>query len=152
MDRKPSRKKIIKLLLGSDFSQIERDENHPLMRFIEDNVTLDELNNKPERTLWERLEKEGHIYNHILVLNCLNFVEELTPYTPSEIKAIRRKIIKCKDDHREFYSTVEEFRIAAAFKSKSWSYEFEPEVGDGDFDLVVFSDGKRVYLSIFGET
>ena len=144
-----SRKKIMKLLLGNDFSGIERDENHPIMRFIDDNVTLDELNNKPERTLWERLEKENHIYNHVLVLNCLNFVEELTPYAPSEIKAIRRKIIKCKNDHREFYSTVEEFRIAVAFKSKSWSYEFEPEVGDGDFDLVVFSDGKRVYIEVY---
>ncbi|PXF57385.1 MAG: hypothetical protein C4B59_15360 [Candidatus Methanogaster sp.] len=149
MDRKPSRKKIIKFLLENDFSQIERDENHPLMRFIEDNVTLDELNDKPGQTLWKRLEKEGRIYNYVLALNCLNFVKELTSHNQSEIKAIRRKIIKCKEDHREFYSTVEEFRIAAAFKSKSWSYEFEPEVGDGDFDLVVFSDGKRVYIEVY---
>ena len=28
-------------------------------------------------------------------------------------------------------------------------YEFEPEVGDGDFDLVVFSDGKRVYIEVY---
>lgn len=139
----------MELLLEDDFSGIKRDENHPIMRFIDDNVTLDELNNKPERTLWEKLEKERRIYNHVLVLNCLNFVEELTPCTPSEIKAIRRKIIKCKDDHREFYSTVEEFRIAVAFKSKSWSYEFEPEVGDGDFDLVVSIDGKRVYIEVY---
>ncbi len=139
----------MKLLLGNDFSGIKRDENHPLRRFIDDNVTLDELNNKPERTLWERLEKENRIYNHVLVVNCLNFVEELTPDNPAEIKTIRRKITKCKDDHREFYSTLEEFRIAVAFKSKSWSYEFEPEVGDGDFDLVVFSDGKRVYIEVY---
>jgi len=82
----------MKLLVGNDFSGIERDENHPLMRFIDDNVTLDELNNKQERTLWERLEKENRIYNHVLVLNCLNFVEELTPDNPAEIKTIRRKL------------------------------------------------------------
>ena len=148
MDRKPSRKKIIKLLLGSDFSQIERDENHPLMRFIEDNVTLDELNDKPKRSLWDQLEKGSVIQNHVLILNCLNFVEELTPNS-SEIKAIRRKIVKCKDDHQEFYRTLEELRIAVAFKSRSWSYEFEPNVGDGDFDLVVYSDGKRVYVEVY---
>jgi len=83
-----------------------------------------------------------------LILNLLNFVEELSPDS-SEIKTIRRKIVKCKGDHQEFYRTLEELRIAMAFKSKLWSYEFEPMVGDGDFDLVVHSDGKRVYVEVY---
>lgn len=148
MGGKPSRKKMIKLLLGNDFSEIKKDKSHPLMRFIDDAVTLNELIGKSAQNLWDRLEKETSIYNYVLILNCLNFVEELNPDS-SVIKAIRRKIIKCKGDHREFYSTLEELRIAAAFESKSWSYEFEPKVGDGDFDLVVRSDDKRVYLEVY---
>ena len=148
MGRRPSRKKILKLLLGNDFSEIERDENHPLMRFIDDPVTLGELNDKPVQYGIKSLIKESYIYWHVLILNLLNFVEELNPDS-SEIKTIRRKIIKCRDDHQEFYRTFEELRIAMAFKLKSWSYEFEPKVGGGDFDLVVRSDGKRVYLEVY---
>ena len=152
MDRKPSRKKIINLLLGNDFSEIERDENHPLMRFIDDPVTLAELNDKPVQYGLKSLikVKESYIYWHVLILNLLNFVEDLNPDS-SEIRTIRRKIVKCKseDEHQEFYRTLEELRIAMAFKSKSWHYEFEPKVGDGDFDLVMRSDGKRVYLEVY---
>ena len=150
MGRKPSRKKMIKLLLGNDFSEIKKDKSHPLMRFINDAVTLNALIGKSAQNRWDRLEKETSIYHHTLILNCLNFVEELNPDS-SEIKTIRRKIVKCKseDEHQEFYRTLEELRIAMAFKSKSWSYEFEPKVGDGDFDLVVRSDGKQVYLEVY---
>ena len=120
------------------------------MKFIDDMVTLDELIDKPAQGLWDQLEKGRLINNHVLILNLLNFVEELNP-DQSEIKTIRRKIVKCKseDEHREFYRTLEELRIAMAFKSKSWSYEFEPKVGDGDFDLVVCSDGKQVYVEVY---
>lgn len=148
MGRRPSRKKVIKLLLGNGFSEIKKDESHPLMKFIDGMVTLDELIDKPAQNLWDRLEKGNLINDHVLILNCLNFVEELNPDS-SEIKTIRRKIVKCKGDHREFYRTLEELRIAVAFKSKSWFYEFEPKVGDGDFDLFVHSDGKRVYLEVY---
>ena len=147
MGRRPSRKKVIELLLGNDFSEIKKDESHPLMKFIDDMVTLDELIDKPAQGL-DQLEKGRLINDHVLILNCLNFVEELNPDL-SEIKTIRRKIVKCKDDHQEFYRTLEELRIAMAFKSKSWSYEFEPKVGDGDFDLVVRSDGKQVYVEVY---
>jgi hypothetical protein len=150
MGRKPSRKKIINSLLENDFSEIERDESHPLMRFIDDPVTLAELNDKPVQYGLKSLIKESYIYWHVLILNLLNFVEELNPNS-SEIKTIRRKIIRCKskDGYQEFYRTLEELRIAMAFKSKLWSYEFEPNVGDGDFDLVVRSDGKQVYVEVY---
>ncbi len=148
MGRRPSRKKVIKLLLGNNFSEIKKDESHPLMKFIDDMVTLDELIDKPAQSLWDRLEKGNLINDHVLILNCLNFVEELNPDS-SEIKTIRRKIVKCKGDHREFYSTLEELRIAVAFKSKSWFHEFEPKVGDGDFDLFVHGDGKRAYVEVY---
>jgi len=148
MERKPSRKKMIKSFLGNDFSEIKKDKSHPLMRFIDDMVILDELINKSTQSLRDWLETGTSIYNYVLILNCLNFVEELNPDS-SEIKTIRRKIVKCKNDHQEFYRTLEELRIATAFKSKSWSYEFEPKVGDGDFDLVVHSDGKQVYLEVY---
>lgn len=148
MDRKPSRKKIIKLLLGTDFSEIERDGAHPLMRFISDPVTLDELNDKSVQNVWDQIVKGSYIYEYVLILNLLNFVEELNPDS-SEIKTIRRKIVKCKGDHQEFYRTLEELRIAMAFKLSSWSYEFEPNVGDGDFDLAVCSDGKQVYVEVY---
>jgi len=36
MERKPSRKKMIKSFLGNDFSEIKKDKSHPLMRFIDD--------------------------------------------------------------------------------------------------------------------